>query len=127
MVGWYGAIVLCLAPVGGILIDRLGSRRSLIVFYLVEATVVGSLAFVDSFVSTLLAVSGIALGSSAIRAGQATLLTSVTDGGQRQRVFGLEFALLNLGLGLGGLIAGMIVDTSRLVTFQAVYLLATLT
>jgi MFS family permease len=37
-------------------------------------------------------------------------------------VFGLSFTLVNLGIGTGGLIAGVLVDVSRPATFQAIYL-----
>jgi MFS family permease len=127
VVGWYGAVVLLLAPFGGTLIDRFGSRRIVVTFLLVEAAGTGSLAVVHSFGSALLAASVIAVGSSGVWAGQATLLSSLTGEGERQRVFGLEFTLLNLGIGIGGLIAGAVVDTTRPVTFQAIYLLDALT
>jgi MFS family permease len=63
------------------------------------------------------------VGGSALWSGQTTILASLTDDGERQRVFGLQFALLNLGIGVGGLISGAVVDTARPVTFQAIYLL----
>lgn len=65
----------------------------------------------------------IAIGSSAIWSGQNTILASLTDDGERQRVFGLNFALLNLGIGIGGMTSGAIIDTARPGTFQVIYLL----
>jgi MFS family permease len=40
----------------------------------------------------------------------------------RQRYFGVNFTLLNLGIGLGGVIGGVFVDVDDVVTFQAIYL-----
>jgi MFS family permease len=37
------------------------------------------------------------------------------------RYFGVNFTLLNLGIGIGGIIGGLLVDVHRLWTFQAVY------
>ncbi|MEE3918849.1 MFS transporter [Micromonospora sp. BRA006-A] len=68
----------------------------------VEAIGTGSLALVDSTASAFGVMTLIAVGSSAIWAGQNTILASLTDDGERQRVFGLNFALLNLGIGTGG-------------------------
>ncbi len=40
----------------------------------------------------------------------------------RQRYFGVNFTLLNLGIGIGGIIGGLFVDVERPVTFQLIYL-----
>jgi MFS family permease len=40
----------------------------------------------------------------------------------RQRYFGVNFTLLNLGIGIGGVVGGVFVDVERTVTFQAIYL-----
>lgn len=123
VIGWYGAVSLMLSPVGGTLIDRFGARRVVVPCLLVEAAGTGSLALVHSAGSALAAASVIAVGNSAIWAGQAIMLASLTGEDERQRAFGLQFTLLNLGLGVGGLISGAIVEVSDPVTFQAVYVL----
>ncbi|MEV4543119.1 MFS transporter [Micromonospora echinaurantiaca] len=127
VIGWYGAVTLALSPVGGTLIDRFGARRVVLPCLLIEAVGTGSLALVDSTGSAFLVMTVIAIGSSAIWSGQNTILASLTDDGERQRVFGLNFALLNLGIGIGGLTSGAVVDTGRPVTFQLIYLLDALT
>jgi MFS family permease len=123
VIGWFGAVTLALSPVGGTLIDRFGARRVVLPCLLVEAVGTGSLALVDSTASAFAVATLIAVGGSALWSGQTTILASLTDDGERQRVFGLQFALLNLGIGVGGLISGAVVDTARPVTFQAIYLL----
>ncbi|WP_030873859.1 MFS transporter [Streptomyces sp. NRRL S-1868] len=123
LIGWLGAVTLAMSPFGGTLIDRFGARRVVIPCLIIEALGTGSLALVDSVVTAFLAVSVTGIGNSAIVAGQSTILASLTDAGERQRAFGLQFTLLNLGLGAGGLVAGAIVDTARPGTFQAVYAL----
>ncbi|WP_406039900.1 MFS transporter [Micromonospora sp. NBC_00898] len=123
VIGWFGAVTLALSPVGGTLIDRFGARRVVLPCLVVEAVGTGSLALVDSTASAFAVATLIAVGGSALWSGQTTILASLTDDGERQRVFGLQFALLNLGIGVGGLISGAIVDTARPVTFQAIYLL----
>ncbi|NES16490.1 MULTISPECIES: MFS transporter [Micromonospora] len=123
VIGWFGAVTLALSPLGGTLIDRFGARRVVLPCLAVEALGTASLGLVHS-VGTAFAVSTlIAVGGSALWSGQSTILASLTDEGERQRVFGLQFALLNLGIGVGGLISGAVVDVARPVTFQAIYLL----
>ncbi|MEU5906246.1 MFS transporter [Micromonospora sp. NPDC047527] len=123
VIGWYGVVTLALSPLGGTLIDRFGARRVVIPCLLIEAVGTGSLALVHSTGSALLVMTVIAVGSSAIWSGQNTILASLTEDDERQRVFGLNFALLNLGIGIGGMTSGAIVDTARPVTFQTLYLL----
>ncbi|MGW5670947.1 MFS transporter [Micromonospora sp. NPDC003776] len=123
VIGWFGAVTLALSPVGGSLIDRFGARRVVLPCLVVEAIGTGSLALVHSLGTAFAVSTLIAVGGSALWAGQSTILASLTHEGERQRVFGLQFALLNLGIGVGGLISGAVVDVARPVTFQAIYLL----
>jgi MFS family permease len=122
LVGWMGVVALVLAPIGGSLVDRLGARRVLLPLQFVAALGTGSLALVDNVVTTFLALTVIAVAFAALWAGQTTILASLVTAQERQRVFGLSFTLLNLGIGTGGLIAGAVVDASRPATFQAIYL-----
>lgn len=122
LLGMQPLVGMLLAAPGGGLIDRLGAR----------VVVLGSLAFVIAgdllmaFASTVplamlaLGLSGAAFGVS-FPAFQ-TLISHVVPAPIRQRYFGVNFSLLNLGIGLGGIVGGVFVDTSRLWTFQAIYL-----
>ncbi|MEU5942089.1 MFS transporter [Micromonospora sp. NPDC047548] len=123
VIGWYGAVTLALAPLAGTLIDRFGARRVVLPSLLIEAIGTGSLAVVDSTASAFGVATVIAIGGSAIWSGQNTILASLTADDERQRVYGLNFALLNLGIGVGGLTSGAIVDIARPATFQLIYLL----
>ncbi|MDF3290684.1 MFS transporter [Streptomyces silvisoli] len=123
VIGWSGALSLVLSPVGGALIDRFGARRVVLPCLVAEAVGTGSLAFVHSAPAAFAAASLIAVGNSAILSGQSVMLASLTAEEERQRTFGLQFTLLNLGLGVGGLVAGAMVSTSQPVTFQILYVL----
>ena len=122
VIGWFGVVTLALSPVGGTLIDRFGARRVVLPCLVIEAVGTGSLALVDSTATAFAVSTLIAVGGSALWSGQTTILASLTGDAERQRVFGLQFALLNLGIGVGGLISGAVVDIARPVTFQAIYL-----
>jgi MFS family permease len=49
------------------------------------------------------------------------MIASVVPSGLRQRYFGLNFTLLNLGIGLGGIVGGLFVDIHHPGTFQVIY------
>ena len=106
---------------GGILIDRFGARVMLIgtQVLLIAGNLV--LVFADTLVLAAagLALSGVAFGIAwpAVQ----SLIASVVPTAQRQRYFGVNFALLNLGIGIGGIAGGFLVDIDRTVTFQAIY------
>lgn len=121
LVGWMGAVSLLLAPVAGGLIDRLGARYVVGPLQVVAGSGSLMLAFVDSTWSAFLALTLLAIGFAGMWSGWTTILASLVTPAERQRTFGLSFTLLNLGIGTGGLVAGFFADTSRLITFQALY------
>ena len=50
------------------------------------------------------------------------LIAAVVDGDLRQQYFGVNFALVNLGIGIGGIIGGFYVDVSAPETFTVIFL-----
>jgi MFS family permease len=80
-----------------------------------------ALTFASSFAIAVVAVvlQGIAFGVEwpAVQ----SLIATVVPSELRQRYFGVNFTLLNLGIGLGGILGGAFVDVHRPVTFQAIY------
>jgi MFS family permease len=107
---------------GGAAIDRLGARR--IVLGTLGLLILGDsiLAFAEEpWMAALgLTLNGAAFGLSwpAFQ----SLIAAVVPTHLRQRYFGVNFTLLNLGIGLGGVIGGLFVDVDDVVTFQAIYL-----
>jgi MFS family permease len=107
---------------GGTLIDRVGPRRAMIGVLI--AAIVGEV--VMAFAATLpVAILGMAivgggfgLGWPAVQA----MISSVVPSQIRSRYFGMNFSLLNLGIGIGGIVGGFIVDVDKTYTFQWMYL-----
>ncbi|BBH69125.1 hypothetical protein ACTI_58100 [Actinoplanes sp. OR16] len=126
-IGWFGAVLLICSPLGGTLMDRFGTRRVMLPGYLLQTLGSVTLALAHHPAAVIAALGVMAAGGAPTWPGGATLLASLTGEHERQRAFGLQFALLNLGIGVGGLIAGAVVDTSRPASFQAVYLADALT
>jgi MFS family permease len=123
LIGWFGLLTLVASPIGGTLIDRFGARKVVLPGLLVEAIAMGGLALAHNASQVWLVLTLGGLAGSTIWAGQATILTSITAEHERQKVFGLQFALLNLGIGVGATVSGSIVDVDRPGTFQLVYFL----
>jgi MFS family permease len=54
------------------------------------------------------------------------LIAALVPSESRPRVYAVQFALLNLGIGIGGAVSGLLVDLTRPGTFQLVYLVDSL-
>ena len=123
-------VLLAVLPLAGMIsslaagpaIDRFGSR-AIQVLTLVLA--IGGQC-VMAFASTVpLAVVGLTLTGASFGIGWPSwqsLVASVVPSAIRQRYFGLNFTLLNLGIGIGGVIGGIVVNVEKTWTFQLMYL-----
>lgn len=118
----WGAIVSIIAstPMGA-LVDRIGPKKVMIVGLLLNSAAAFSLAFVTTHLHVILALTAINIAGQAIWPSQSVVLTRVTPEENRSKIFGLNFMLLNLGLGLGGLIGSLIIQEGSLRSFQWMY------
>jgi MFS family permease len=107
---------------GGAAIDRWGARRILIGALVLQVigNVVLAFAATQAVAAVALLLSGVAFGVS--WPGFQAFIAAVIPSELRQRYFGVNFTLLNLGIGIGGLVAGMVVRVDHVATFQAIYL-----
>jgi len=112
---------LAVSPVVGLLVDRIGPRPVLLTALGVEAVGTVAIGFVQTAPQAFLAAGIVAVGNAGLWAPQAAILSRLTTPERRQRVFGLQFMLLNLGIGLGGLVGAAVVDVSRPGTFTVLY------
>ena len=112
--------LLAVGP-GGIAIDRIGARAIQLgtLTMLVAANLVLAVASSPATAAAALVLNGLGFGLS--WPAYQSLVAAVIPSEIRLRYFGVNFALLNLGIGIGGIVAGLFVDTDRLWTFQAVY------
>jgi len=110
IVAYIAILGLLLTPAVGTLVDRLGPRPILMCGLVVASLGSLLLVFVQGLPTAILAATVLSAGQSLLWPPQAALLARVTDPNRRQDLFGLQFLVLNLGLGLGGLISATIVD-----------------
>lgn len=122
VIAWIALGGLLTGPLWGAAVDGFGPMAVLRLALLIEACGVVFLAFVDDVPSALVAATLIALGVSGAWPSQTALLARLVPADDRQWLFGIWFMLLNLGIGLGGLVAALIVDVDSPGTFSALYL-----
>ncbi len=127
VLSWMAVIGLAATPIAGTLTDRFGPRPVMLIAVLVEGVGTMLIAFVTDAVSAFAVATVIALGASGIWGPISTLTARIVEPEQRPTAFAVSFMLLNLGLGLGGLIAATIVDISRPETFMRLYFIDAIT
>ena len=114
--------LLVVGPIGALL-DRIGPRIVVICCFVIQITAQVTLA---SATTELRAAAGCVLlwfSGGIIWPAIQTLIGTIIPSHLRQRYFGVNFTLLNLGIGIGGILGGLFVDVSRPKTFVAIYLI----
>ncbi len=107
---------------GGMLIDRIGARRTMIGVLVAAVTGNVLVAYGDNLAVTTLGVAVVGAGFGMGWPASQAMIASVVPSTIRSRYFGMNFSLLNLGIGIGGIVGGLVVDVHRLPTFQWMYL-----
>ena len=114
-------VPLALVPVVGAIVDRIGPRPVLMFGLAVQAVGMFLLSNVHTAPQAFALAAFLALGQSTTWAPHATLIGRLTTGAQRQAVFGMNFALLNLGIGLGGVVSATIANIDNPSSFELLY------
>lgn len=117
-----GVVGLVTVPLMGSLSDRIGPWRVLVGALVFEGLGTAGLAFVTEPWHAFLVISVLAVGQAAAWPAQAALIAVLVPSDRRPRVFAVQFALLNLGIGIGGAVSGLLVDVNDAESFRTVYL-----
>jgi MFS family permease len=114
--------LLVTAP-GGTLIDRFGARAVLLAGLTSMIAGCSLLAFAThpAVAAAALVLIGVNFGVS--WPGFNALIARIVQGDVRQQYFGVNFALVNLGIGVGGILGGFFVDVDAPETFTAIFLI----
>lgn len=122
LMAFIAVVALAVTGPGGALVDRLGARRMLLFSTTCQMVGCAVIAFATTpwMFALGFAFLGINFGVSwpAFNA----LVAAVTTGDTRQQYFGINFALINLGIGVGGVIGGFYADVTNPTTFTVIFL-----
>lgn len=123
LLGLPALVALFVVWPAGTLIDRLGPRVVIILAALAQmaGNITLAVATTPAVAAAGLALTGAAYGCvwPAVNA----MIAALIPAGIRQRYYGINFSLVNLGIGVGGAVSGLLVDVSRPATFTFVYLI----
>jgi MFS family permease len=122
IVGTNSAVGLVAGPIIGSLIDKVGGRVTLAFSLWLMALGFGGYAFVEHPWQGFLASAIAGIGNGGFWPSQSSLIAGLTPTEQRHQAFAMQRVMMNLGIGLGGLVGGLIATTANPTTFQVLFL-----
>jgi MFS family permease len=123
VVGANAVVSVVAGPVAGTLVDRRGGRYVLALSLLVLATGFGAFALVHEPWQGFLAAVVTGVGNGFFWPAQSTLLASLSPPDRRHATFAMQRVMMNLGIGVGALVGGLIADADRPGTFVVLFVL----
>jgi MFS family permease len=118
----FAIAALLVLPFTGRAIDQRGPRSVVLAGAGAAAMGAAAFGFADSVPTVLGAAVLMGAGLAMMQPSLATMIVWCSTPADRSRAFATQFFLVNLGLGLGGLSGGLIVDEHRPETFVLLFL-----
>jgi MFS family permease len=112
-----------MAVAGGSLVDRASPKALILVGLSAQTLGFAYLGYVTNVAEAAVSMLLIGIGAGCYYPAIAALLAAVTTREERTSAASLQYAANNLGIGLGAIIGGLIVSTSRPASFTAIYLI----
>ncbi|MFF3860269.1 MFS transporter [Streptomyces sp. NPDC002209] len=117
----FAVSALVALPLTGRVIDRRGPVPVVIGAAVAASAGALSLGLSTGVVPILLSALALGAGQAVMQPALATMIVWCSTPSTRTRAFALQFFMQNLGLGIGGLIGGQIVDESRPASFTLLF------
>ncbi|MFD5252826.1 MFS transporter [Streptomyces bobili] len=117
----FAVAALIVLPFAGRAIVRRGPLPVLIVALVIAALGALSLGLAGNATAVLAAAAALGAGQAVMQPALATMIVDCSTAETRSRAFATQFFLQNLGLGVGGLIGGHLVDTTRVSSFTLLF------
>jgi MFS family permease len=114
---------LVTGPLWGTLTDRIGPIWVAMSAYVFEAAALVVWAYAHTKLQAIIAAMALAIFGGAGWGPAGTMLSRLVSEEHRQRAFGFNFMLVNLGIGFGGLVSASIVDLHHPQSFTVLYLI----
>ncbi len=109
-------------PVSGPLVDRYGGRRMLAIALVIQAIGFAGFALVQVPWQGFLAAAVVGVGTGFFWPAQSTLLATLSPPDRRHATFAMQRVMMNLGIGLGALVGGLIANVDQPGTFVVLFL-----
>ena len=122
LMAFIAVVALVVTGPGGALTDRIGARRMLLCSTTAQLVGCVVLAFATTPAAVVVAFALLGFNFGVSWPAFNALVAAVTTGATRVQYFGINFALVNLGIGLGGVVGGLYVDVARPGTFTTIFL-----
>ena len=122
LMAFIAIVALLVTGPGGALTDRVGARQVLLFSTTSQLAGCAVLAFATTPVVAAIAMAFLGINFGMSWPAFNALIAAVTSGEMRQQYFGINFALVNLGIGVGGVIGGIYADVSQPHTFTVIFL-----
>lgn len=123
VLSFMAVVGLATGPLFGHLVDKYGPRKVMMASLAIESLAVASWSFVRSPGMAFLVSFFVSVGAAGVWSPQSTFLARMVDEEFRQKLFGLSFMTLNLGLGIGGIFSSLIVDLNDPSSFTRLFIL----
>ncbi|KMS66813.1 membrane protein [Streptomyces viridochromogenes] len=117
----FAVAALVVLPFAGRAIVRRGPLPVLLTALVTAALGALSLGLAGSAVAVLLSAGALGAGQAVMQPALATMIVDCSTAETRSRAFAMQFFLQNLGLGVGGLIGGHLVDTTSVSSFTLLF------
>ena len=110
-------------PIFGVLVDRFGGRRMLVIALVILTVGFAGYPVVHEAWQGFLVASITGIGVGGFWPAQSTLVAGLTPPEQRPAAFAMQRVVMNLGIGLGALAGGLIATTESPGSFAVLFLL----
>ncbi|MFG2606948.1 MFS transporter [Streptomyces sp. NPDC048514] len=117
----FAVAALIVLPFAGRAIVRRGPLPVLLAALGTAALGALSLGLAGGSTTVLLSAAALGAGQAVMQPALATMIVDCSTADTRSRSFAMQFFLQNLGLGVGGLIGGHLVDTTRVSSFTLLF------
>ena len=117
----FAVAALIVLPFAGRAIVRRGPLPVLLAALVTAALGALSLGLAGSATAVLLSAAALGAGQAVMQPALATMIVDCSTADTRSRAFAMQFFLQNLGLGVGGLIGGHLVDATRVDSFTLLF------
>jgi MFS family permease len=122
LMGLIAVVALAVTGPVGALIDRLGARTVVIWGTIAQFSGAVVMAYATSVTAFVVAFTLLGIAFGVGWPGFNALTSSIVSGPIRTQFFGINFALVNLGIGIGGIVSGFLTNVDRPGTFSAIFL-----